>query len=52
MAKIKRAKRPPHALVHFVTARASLVTDHRISGLPMARHVQPLSDELSQIVFH
>ena len=33
--EIKRAKRLSHALVHLVIARASLLTDHRISGLPM-----------------
>ena len=33
--RIKRAKRVPYALVHFVTARVSLFTDHRRSGLPM-----------------
>ena len=31
----KRARRLSQALVHFVIARASLLTDHRIPGLPM-----------------
>ena len=31
----KGAKRLSHALVHLVIARASLFTDHEISGLPM-----------------
>ena len=35
MSEIKRAKRSLHALVHLVTARASLFTDQRMSGLPM-----------------
>ena len=39
MWEMKRAKRLSLALVHFVIARASLLTDHRISGLPMrAKH--------------
>ena len=39
MLEMKRAKRLSLALVHFVIARASLLTDHRISGLPMrAKH--------------
>ena len=33
--EIKRAKRLSQALVHLVTARAHLFTDHRMSGLPM-----------------
>ena len=33
MDEIKRAKRLSQALVHFATARASLFTDHRMSGL-------------------
>ena len=35
MCEIKRAKRFSHALVHFVTARASVFTDHRMSGPPI-----------------
>ena len=35
ISDIKRAKRLSQALVHLVTARASLFTDHRMSGLPM-----------------
>ena len=39
MYEIKRAKRLSQAFVHFVTARASLFADHRMSGLPMrAKH--------------
>ena len=35
MYEIKRAKRLKQALVNLVTARASLFTEHKISGLPM-----------------
>ena len=35
MYAIKRAKRLSQALVHFVTALASLFTDQRMSGLPI-----------------
>ena len=35
MFEIKRAKRLSQALVHFVAARASLFTHHRMTGLPM-----------------
>ena len=35
MLEIKRARRLSQALNHSVTARASLFTDHRMSGLPM-----------------
>ena len=35
MYAIKRAKRLSQAFVHYVTARASLFTDHTISGLPI-----------------
>ena len=35
MYEIKRATRLSKALVHFVIARASLLTDSKISGLPM-----------------
>ena len=35
MYEIKRAKRFLQDFVHFVTARASLFTDHKISGLPI-----------------
>ena len=35
MYEIKRARLLSHALVHFVIARANLLTDHRISGLPL-----------------
>ena len=33
--KINRFRRLSQALVHFVIDRASLFTDHRISGLPV-----------------
>ena len=33
--KSKRFRRLSQALVHFVIDRASLFTDHRISGLPI-----------------
>ena len=33
--EIKRDNRLSQALVHFVIDRASLFTDHRISGLPI-----------------
>ena len=35
MYEIKRAKRLSQALVHLVTARATVFTDHKISGPPM-----------------
>ena len=35
MQEIKRAKRLSQAFAHFVTARASLFTDHEISGRPI-----------------
>ena len=35
MYDIKRFRRLSQALVHFVIDRASLFTDHRISGLPI-----------------
>ena len=35
MYKIKRAKRLSKALVQFVIDRASLLTDHEISSLPI-----------------
>ena len=35
MLEIKRDGRLAQALVHFVIDRASLFTDHRISGLPI-----------------
>ena len=35
MYKIKRAKRLSQDFVHFVIARTSLFTDHKISGLPI-----------------
>ena len=35
MLEIKRAARLSQALVHFVIDRASLFTDHKISGLPL-----------------
>ena len=35
MYEIKRAKRLSQTLVHFVTARASLFADQRISSLPL-----------------
>ena len=39
MYEIKRAKSLSHAFVLYVTARASLFTDHKISSLPIhAKH--------------
>ena len=35
MYEINRFRRLSQALVHFVMDRASLFTDHRISGLPI-----------------
>ena len=35
MHEINRFRRLPQALFHFVIDRASLFTDHRISGLPI-----------------
>ena len=35
MYEIKRAKRLSQALVHFVIARANLITDHEITDLPI-----------------
>ena len=46
MYEIKRAKRLSHALVHLVTARASLFTVHTMSGLPNARQLQTFEDNL------
>ena len=37
--RFKRAGRLSQALVHLVTARASLFTDHRMSGPPNARQM-------------
>ena len=44
-SEIERAKRSSRALVHFVTARASLFPDHRMSGLSIRakyRHVMTI----------
>ena len=35
MSEISLASRRSHALVHFVTDQASLLTDHGMSGLPI-----------------
>ena len=46
--EIKRAKRLSQDSVHFVTARASLFTDHRISGLPIRakyRHFRTICEQ-------
>ena len=48
MCEIKSAKRLSQALVHFVTARASLFTDHKISGLPIrakSRHFRAIREQ-------
>ena len=47
MLEMKRAKRLSQALVHFVTARASLLTDHQMSGLPIRakyKHVKTICE--------
>ena len=44
---IARAKRLPQALVQFVTARPSLFTDQRMSGLPIRakyKHVKTMCE--------
>ena len=51
MSEIKRAKRLSHALVHFVTPRASLFTDHWMSGLPNACQVQPFQRRFESFFF-
>ena len=41
------------ALVHFVTARVSLFTDHKISGLPIRakkKHLRTTYEKLSTIL--
>ena len=48
MYEIKRAKRLSQAFVHFVTARASLFTDHKMSGLPIRaryRHLRTICEQ-------
>ena len=45
MYEIKRANRLSHTSVHFVTARASLFTDHKISGQPMDMSEQSVSKQ-------
>ena len=51
MYEIKRANRLSQAFVHFVTARASLFTDHRISGLPIrAKYVLCLHVNLRTVL--
>ena len=48
MYEIKRAKRLSQDFVHFVTARASLFTDHKISGLPVRakyRHFRTICEQ-------
>ena len=47
MYEIKRAKRLSQVFVHFVTARASLFTDHKIAGLPVRakyRHLRTMCE--------
>ena len=46
MIQIKRAKRLSQALVHFVTARASLFKDQRTSSRPIPDHEQAFQDYL------
>ena len=46
MYEIKRAKCQSHARVHFVTARAGLLTDRRMSGLPNRDKIQAFLDNL------
>ena len=41
MMEINRASRLSHACVHFVTDRASLLTDHRMSGRPIRARYKP-----------
>ena len=51
MKEIKRAKRLSQPLVHVVTARANLITDHGISGPPMRakyKHVRTICE----YIFH
>ena len=48
MYEIKRAERLSQALVHSVMARASLFTDHEVSGLPIRakfRHFRTFGSE-------
>ena len=48
MYEIKRATRFSQAFVNFVTARASLFTDHKISGLPKRakeRHFRTICEQ-------
>ena len=47
------AKRLSQALVHLVTARASLFTDHKISGLPIRaknKHFRTIVSKLLTIL--
>ena len=47
MNEIKRAKRLSQALVHFVTARASLLPDQRMSSLPIRakyKHIKTICE--------
>ena len=52
MYEINRAKHLPQALVHFVMARASLFTDHKITGLQNRALVQAFEDNLSAYFWH
>ena len=48
MYEIKRAERLSQALAHLVIARASLFTDHKISGQPMLakyRHLRTICEQ-------
>ena len=48
MHEIKCAKRLAYVFVHFVTARASLFTDHNMSGLPIRaryRHLRTICEQ-------
>ena len=50
MYAIKRTHRLSHAFVHFVTARASLFTDHDMSGLPIRAKYTPFKTICDQTV--
>ena len=52
MYRIKRAKRLSQDFVHFVTALASLLTEHRMSGLPIRAKYKHFSKQLvSKLVY-
>ena len=44
MYEVNRTKRSSQALVHFVTALASLFTDHGMSGLPLRAKYRQFTD--------